>query len=901
MKKQIKKRNKKYLLHICLLIAVFILSLSLAACGDDTKSADGDYDDDLAETDGDADFSEAEEDADLDDEIEDEEEVEEEKESCNSATPCFVAYYNVETEECEQNPYCDGDNRNVCVSDTDPPRCLCDEGFGTDDGQCVSGAVSGKNCNDAVLLVPDIEIHGDPQGAEDHFRGSCRNVAGNENVYYFYVAENVDAEFWARGYDSTLYLRNVCSDKNSETACNDDTSTDKTSYLDVNLEPGWHFLFIDNMLEKHKRYYLKSSFHCDEGKSFDTVSGKCEIDPCLNDPCTQNFRDICKRVDDENYECLCSYGFVESEGECVPDTESSGINCTSPIFLTEMEGTVTGTTTTALPDEKPSCAEGSGTSGDIVYMFEVERRSLFEINYEGGEGLIYLRTDCTDPDSEIMCDNGSSEYFEINHSIELDAGVYYLFVDSYVLGDDFTFDYAIRPDPCKDVDCEGDTYCQRSVDWSDYVCGCDEGKTPFNGNCVDDPCDPNPCTDVEHKNVCELVYGETLGTECKCNYGFVDNEGACIPDPDANKWGIFIYLNADNNLEQYGYDDLEEMVLAGSTKDVHIVVLFDSRTKNEGNTRKVYITSEGVEVLENEGEMDLGNWETLADFGIWAVDNFPAQKTALIMWDHGNGWSKSNNSDSVFKSFSEDDHGSEDGISIANGDYSKALKAITDFKGSKLDVIGFDACFMGMLEVAIASKDYGDIFIGSQETIPGDGWSYDDLLIPLVNNPDTTPVEFATNIVQTYHDESEDNSTLAVYDLSKIDSVLTALSAFGDTLRNNSDEYETIENHRLESQNVYLYAVYRDLKDFVERVKNDLSLSEELQNSAASLELALDEFIVFSKHQSSHPNANGMNLYIPKHNTWTSSKYIKENSPWKDLFSWDEFLLDFAGAVESAE
>jgi len=43
-------------------------------------------------------------------------------------------------------------------------------------------------------------------------------------------------------------------------------------------------------------------------------------------------------------------------------------------------------------------------------------------------------------------------------------------------------------------------------------------------------------------------------------------------------------------------------------------------------------------VVESVGEVDMGDPQTLIDFVTWAVQKYPAQKYALILSDHGGGW-----------------------------------------------------------------------------------------------------------------------------------------------------------------------------------------------------------------------------------------------------------------------
>jgi hypothetical protein len=47
------------------------------------------------------------------------------------------------------------------------------------------------------------------------------------------------------------------------------------------------------------------------------------------------------------------------------------------------------------------------------------------------------------------------------------------------------------------------------------------------------------------------------------------------PVPNVPEWTVMIYLDADNNLESAGINDINEMEMVGSTTDVNIVVQVD--------------------------------------------------------------------------------------------------------------------------------------------------------------------------------------------------------------------------------------------------------------------------------------------------------------------------------------
>ncbi|MFO0980282.1 MAG: clostripain-related cysteine peptidase [Planctomycetota bacterium] len=240
------------------------------------------------------------------------------------------------------------------------------------------------------------------------------------------------------------------------------------------------------------------------------------------------------------------------------------------------------------------------------------------------------------------------------------------------------------------------------------------------------------------------------------------------------KWTVMVYLNAANNLEPFGIEDMNEMEKVGSTADVNIVVecaRFHGNPKprpnssyffnpyaefenvyyfgldNEPGTRRYYIVKDDDPVRVrsvlkmNVGETDAGRPEPLASFGQWAVTNYPAEHYALVIWNHGAGWS----------GVSADDNTKH---TLDLPEVRTALEGITaalQKQGkNKIDVLDFDACLMATVEVAYELHDTVDYLASSQETEPGDGMPYDDYLAWLDTYPEASPLSLAKSMVGTY-------------------------------------------------------------------------------------------------------------------------------------------------------
>lgn len=184
--------------------------------------------------------------------------------------------------------------------------------------------------------------------------------------------------------------------------------------------------------------------------------------------------------------------------------------------------------------------------------------------------------------------------------------------------------------------------------------------------------------------------------------------------------------------------------------------------------------------LEDIGEANTGDGKTLADFVVWGRQKFPARHFMLVIWGHGQGWrffikslakrqrlvarsrgfETKDSADSLraaavqvrngngvaaatgqtapfrsapgdaYRSASNDETNQD---VLYNREIEDALKAALN--GERLDIIGFDACLMAMVETSYALRDVAAYLVGSEELEPGPGWKYDDVLAAIVANP----------------------------------------------------------------------------------------------------------------------------------------------------------------------
>jgi len=357
------------------------------------------------------------------------------------------------------------------------------------------------------------------------------------------------------------------------------------------------------------------------------------------------------------------------------------------------------------------------------------------------------------------------------------------------------------------------------------------------------------------------------------------------------KWTVMIFLNGDNNLDNAGDNDVQEMEKVGSSDQVDIVVLQDHRN---GGAERIYVKKNGQSEKENLGETDMGDWNRALQFFTWGVENHPADHYFMAIWNHGAGW-KLKDKDNELKGVSYDD-GS--GNHITTPQLGKLANGLYNLLGRKVDIFGFDACLMQMLEVNYEMKKAVKYMLASEETEPGDGWPYDDFLAPLVANPDMTPADFAILHAKKYNESyahgSQGSSTVtfSAINVEKLDSFIPVLNDFAQSMIDNGSLNSVFKNAISDSQAFY-YADYKDLYDFAKIVKDKVS-DFDIKDKANAVMTALkgnDPIILYGGNTGgSMANGNGLSIWIP-----SKSQYEGKKADYKELFftknsKWSQFI-----------
>lgn len=315
---------------------------------------------------------------------------------------------------------------------------------------------------------------------------------------------------------------------------------------------------------------------------------------------------------------------------------------------------------------------------------------------------------------------------------------------------------------------------------------------------------------------------------------------------------IMVYMTASDLESNYGCatNDINEMLYGNLSDNVHLVFQTGgtSQWQNsvmDANSVERWVAGDNGEI-EKVGDLGIVSMvepDTLSDFVTWATTNYPADRYGFIFWDHGGG---------TAMGYGLDENFPDDSLSI--GEISQAFYNA----GAHFDFVGFDACLMGTVENAYLVSPYADYMIASEETEPGDGWYYTNFISAISENPGIDITELGKLIVDDYFENlmsGENNLTLSVVDLTKIDAVMMNLYAYMEKSDAILTEfgYDEIASARAQARDFGDGGFEQiDLLDYINRVETA---------DGSALAASINDAIVYNA--TTLEGANGLAMYYP--------------------------------------
>jgi hypothetical protein len=344
------------------------------------------------------------------------------------------------------------------------------------------------------------------------------------------------------------------------------------------------------------------------------------------------------------------------------------------------------------------------------------------------------------------------------------------------------------------------------------------------------------------------------------------------------KWTVMVFMNAANDLDDYSELNINQMEQAQTNPNVRVVVQWKraARFAPQGSwtgTRRYLIQYDAdtqtvnSRLLEDLGQgVDMGSAATLREFVRWARANYPADRYALVIWNHGSGWRSRAALRGRAVSFDD-----ELGTSIKIWELPTAIRPTS--ADPLMDVLLFDASLMQMLEVAYECRNIARYIVGSEESPPGEGYPYHEILKPLMDNSDIAPAQWAAAIprlfVNWYHRNYPyyRNITQSAVDAARLEAVVEALDALAASLLSRRTLYvNALARARQDAQSYSTYPEYRDLWHAAELIRQYTG-DTELSLRVNALHNAMRQAIVANDRDTRTGSrvfhSYGLSIYYP--------------------------------------
>jgi hypothetical protein len=363
------------------------------------------------------------------------------------------------------------------------------------------------------------------------------------------------------------------------------------------------------------------------------------------------------------------------------------------------------------------------------------------------------------------------------------------------------------------------------------------------------------------------------------------------------QWTVMAYMAADNNLYRQAQRNLRQI---GKTRSEALNIVIQVDGQGPEDIRR-YVVNNGTVSSVHANPDCSDRQHRLEDFLNWGTTEYSAERYFLLLWGHGDGLDqlyvygnpavdaeitfaaterqlrvreKYQRLPTLVPYFEGVLHGRDANHYLQDAQLGTALQKFVERTGRKIDLLGYDACAMGLLEVCTEVADSISVSVASAGEIPTHGWPYERILSDLTRNPAVDARTLGALITNRYVDaystkENRKAVTLASVDLAKNDTVIAAMATLAERLTgscNNDRDLSCIWQARNTAQ-CYSDFAYLDVCDFCRQLRARFPAGHSIADAADNVmdSLLKNGFLIYQQHSNTRTLArsSGMAIYFP--------------------------------------
>ena len=339
-----------------------------------------------------------------------------------------------------------------------------------------------------------------------------------------------------------------------------------------------------------------------------------------------------------------------------------------------------------------------------------------------------------------------------------------------------------------------------------------------------------------------------------------------INPSDRAAWTIMIYM-CGADLQKWAIYDIQEILSAsGQPRNVNIVLEIGGSTSWNipENTYNISSTSLNRYYVRN-GQLysagkytnaSMGAQSTFESFLDWGLSAYPAQKTGVILWNHGGAL------DGVCQ-----DH--KFGYDILKPSEMRNALSESFYRNrvsGKLEFVAYSACLMQVQDIADFNAPYFKYMVASEEYSTATGFKYDQWLDDLYQKKNTLAI--TKEIVDTRMANSTyvTDGTYSVLDLSQVASYKSSFESLATSIKSkitsDSSARTAFKNILLNTKKFYNREFGTiDGYDFLVRLQG----SSYFSNLNSLINTVKNKYqnnvVVYERHHSDANGAHGLAIF----------------------------------------
>ena len=368
---------------------------------------------------------------------------------------------------------------------------------------------------------------------------------------------------------------------------------------------------------------------------------------------------------------------------------------------------------------------------------------------------------------------------------------------------------------------------------------------------------------------------------------------------------VLIYMcGADLESEnQLATGDIQEILkVSGQPDDVNIVIETGG-AKSWASTygisstylERYHVKNKSLVRDDQLTYASMGLSSTLQSFIEYGLNNFPAERTGLVFWNHGGG----------MRGVCYDEKKNDD--VLKNSEIRSAVSGALSncgMSGQKLEWVGYDACLMAVQDIAVTNAEYFNYMIASEESEAGYGWDYDTWVDDLYSKKTTTNILKA--IVDGFIADNggassgSGDQTLSYLNLSYAAAYKTAwenlaaqLNSKVTTSNKSSFNSAIISNVKHYADSDYDYFCTFDAWDFVDKLANNNAFSNFRVDASyiTAVKNAHANLVAYNLAQKGAGVSKGLCMYWPNSTQYSdvSTYYTTSETT---LTTWRSFCVN---------